>query len=221
MSIRPAVDAAPDARAAIDAVLDRFGAGALRVAASAGTRLVHLRVAERYGDRSPVLRRLASGVDDWPVPPAGLFVVEERTIYLRSTSPMTVAHEFAHALDCALGGGVYLSGIDPRIRRAFAETRAFVTPYAASGLDEYFAEAMRAWVEAHDARSPWIQRCARFSRLCSRTISRRKEAEPASRRSCHAACRLARPQKCRPIPARTPLSDKYVGGILDDRLAYA
>jgi len=43
-----------------------------------------------------VLRRLASGVDDWPVPPAGLFVVEERTIYLRSTSPMTVAHEFAH-----------------------------------------------------------------------------------------------------------------------------
>jgi hypothetical protein len=89
MSIRPAVDAAPDARTAIDAVLDRFGTGALRVAASAGTQLVHLRVAERYRDRSPVLRRLASGVDDWPVPPAGLFVVEERTIYLRSTSPMT------------------------------------------------------------------------------------------------------------------------------------
>jgi hypothetical protein len=155
MSIRPAVDASPDARAAIDAVLDRFGTGALRVAASAGTQLVHLRVDERYRDRSPVLRRLASGVDDWPVPPAGLFVVEERTIYLRSTSPMTVAHEFAHALDCALGGGVYLSGVDPRIRRAFAETRAFVTPYAASGLDEYFAEAMRAWVEANDARSPW------------------------------------------------------------------
>ena len=27
---------------------------------------------------------------------------------------MTVAHEFGHALDCALGGGVYLSGVDPR-----------------------------------------------------------------------------------------------------------
>jgi hypothetical protein len=155
MSIRPAVDAAPAARAAIDAVLDRFGAGAMRVAASAGTRIVHLRGTERYRDRSPVLRRLASGVDDWPVPPAGLFVVEERTIYLRSTSVMTVAHEFAHALDCALGGGIYLSGVDPRVRRAFAQARAFVTPYAASGLDEYFAESLRAWVEANDPRSPW------------------------------------------------------------------
>src|SRR6202140_2820685 len=139
MSIRPAVDAAPDARAAINGVLDRFGAGALRVAASAGTRVVHLRVDERYRDRSRALRRLASGVDDWPVPPAGLIVVEERTVYLRSTSPMTVAHEFAHALDCALGGGVYLSGIDPRVRRAFSAARAYITPYAASGLDEYFA----------------------------------------------------------------------------------
>jgi hypothetical protein len=155
MSIRPAVDATPDARVAIDAVLDRFGPGALRVAASAGTNLVHLRRTERYRDRSAVLRRLASDVDDWPVPPAGLFVVEERTVYLRSTSPMTVAHEFAHALDCALGGGVYLSGVDQRIRRAFGEARGFVTPYAASGLDEYFAESTRAWVEANDPRSPW------------------------------------------------------------------
>src|SRR3982074_1818452 len=151
MRNRPAVDAHPEACAAIDGVLDRFGVGALRVAASAGVRLVHLRGREAYRDRSGRRRRLASGVDDWPVPPAGLFVVEERAVYLRSTSPMTVAHEFAHALDCALGGGVYLSGVDPRVRRAFAETRAFVTPYAASGLDEYFAEAMRAWVEANDA----------------------------------------------------------------------
>ncbi len=136
-------------------MLDRFGRGALRVAADAGVRLVHLRPRERYRDRSRALRRLASGVDDWPVPPAGLFVVEERSVYLRSTSPMTVAHEFAHALDCALGGGVYLSGVDPRVRRAFRDARAFVTPYAASGLDEYFAESARAWVEANDARSPW------------------------------------------------------------------
>jgi hypothetical protein len=113
MRTRPAVDASPEARAAIDSVLDRFGSGALR--------------------------RLASGVDDWPVPPAGLFVVEARAVYLRSTSPMTVAHEFAHALDCALGGRVYLSSVDPRVRRAFRDARAFITPYAASGLDEYFA----------------------------------------------------------------------------------
>ncbi len=152
---RPAVDARPDAHAAIDAVLDRFGPGALRLAANAGVRLVHLRGHEAYRDRSRALRRLTTGVDDWPVPPAGLFVVEERAVYLRSTSPMTVAHEFAHALDCALGGGVYLSGVDPRVRRAFREARAFITPYAASGLDEYFAESLRAWVEANDSRSPW------------------------------------------------------------------
>jgi hypothetical protein len=155
MRIRPAVEASTDARAAIDAVLDRFGVGALRLAANSGVRVIHLRATETYRGRSPALQRLSSGVDEWPVPPAGLFVVEERTVYLRSTSPMTVAHEFAHALDCALGGGVYLSGVDPRIRRAFRGARAFVTPYAASGLDEYFAECLRAWVETNDPRSPW------------------------------------------------------------------
>jgi hypothetical protein len=92
MRNRPAVEASPDARASIDAVLDRFGNGALRLAANVGVRVIHLRAAETYRDRSPALRRLASGVDEWPVPPAGLFVVEERTVYLRSTSPMTVAH---------------------------------------------------------------------------------------------------------------------------------
>jgi hypothetical protein len=97
MRNRPAVDASSEARVAIDAVLDRFGKGALRLAATSGVRFVHLRRSERYRDRSRTLRRIASAVDDWPVPPAGLFVVEERAVYLRSTSPMTVAHEFAHA----------------------------------------------------------------------------------------------------------------------------
>jgi hypothetical protein len=76
-------------------------------------------------------------------------------MYLRSFSAMTVAHEFAHALDCALGGGIYLSSVDPRIRSAFERATAFVTPYAASGLDEYFAETMRAWVEINDPQSLW------------------------------------------------------------------
>ena len=89
------------------------------------------------------------------LPPAGLFVVEERTVYLRSTSAMTVAHEFGHALDCALGDGVYRSGYDPQIRAAFAGASAFVTPYAATGLDEYFAESLRAYVGANDGASPW------------------------------------------------------------------
>jgi hypothetical protein len=145
----------PRVRSAIESTLERFGPGAARLAHAAAIRIVALGAREGYRDRSQTLRRLCAGVDDWPIPPAGLFVVEERTMYLRSSSPMTVAHEFAHALDCALGGGVYLSGVDPRIRRAFERATGFVTPYAASGLDEYFAEGMRAWVEANDPQSLW------------------------------------------------------------------
>jgi len=142
-------------RAQIERTLARFGTGALHLAATAGIRIEVLAAHERFRDRSVALRRLGAGVDEWPVPPAGLFVVEERAVYLRSTSPMTVAHEFAHALDCALGGGIYLSGVDPRIRHAFGAARGFVTPYAASGLDEYFAEALRAWIDANDPLSLW------------------------------------------------------------------
>ena len=149
------IDATPPTAAAVDAVIRRFGADAFATAQRAGIRIIVLGTGERFGDRSPTLRRIAAGVDGWPIPPAGLFVVEERTIYLRSLSPMTIAHEFAHALDCALGGGVYLSGFDPRIRHAFAHATAFVTPYAASACDEYFAECLRAFVQVNDPHSLW------------------------------------------------------------------
>jgi hypothetical protein len=149
------IEAPPPTTAEIEAVLRRFGPGARTVAERAGIRLVVLSDGERFGDRSEVLRRMTSAVDGWPIPPAGLFVVEERTVYLRSTSPMTVAHEFGHALDCALGGGVYLSSVDARIRRAFEGATAFVTPYAASACDEYFAEGLRAWVGVNDPGSLW------------------------------------------------------------------
>lgn len=159
------IDAAPPVAAAIEAVLARFGPPALERAARAGIRIVVLDDGERFAGRSPALRRMTAGVDDWPIPPAGLFVVEERVVYLRSTSPMTVAHEFGHALDCALGGGIYLSGVDPRIRRAFAAATAFVTPYAASACDEYFAECVRAYVGVNDPHSLWPP--ATRERLCS------------------------------------------------------
>lgn len=131
-----------------------YPAGAVSLLVDAGTRIVPLGTT-KYSEASAALRRLGVNVDGWPVPPAGLFVVEERSVYLRSMSAMTICHEAAHALDAALGGGTYLSGQDARIRRAFAEARAFVTPYAASGLDEYFAEAVRAFVAANDALSLW------------------------------------------------------------------
>jgi hypothetical protein len=141
--------------AQIATALTPFGEPALAYAVEHGIRIVALSKARRYCDASHALRRLGVDVDAWPVPPAGLFVVEERTVYLRSATPMTVAHEFGHALDCALGGGVYRSSYDLAVRRAFAHAREFVTPYAATGLDEYFAESMRAFVDVNDAVSPW------------------------------------------------------------------
>jgi len=147
--------ASDDMRNAVIPTLSRFGDGALNFAASNGVTIRILKRGEQYANASAALARLGIDVDAWPAPPAGLFVVEERAVYLRSTSPMTVAHEFGHALDCALGDGVYISGIDSRIRAAFAGARTCVTPYAATGLDEYFAEACRAYVEANDVASAW------------------------------------------------------------------
>ena len=115
-----------------------------------------LGVDERYSVASPTFDRLGIDVDAWPVPPAGLFIVEERTVYLRSTSPVTIVHEFGHALDCALGNGVYRSGYDPRIRKAFHSARAFVTPYGAVSPDEYVAESVRAFVNCPNEKGcPW------------------------------------------------------------------
>lgn len=139
----------------ICATLERFGTPALRFAGKHSIRIVALARAERYDCRSLALKRLGVDVDAWPAPPAGLFVVEERTVYLRSRSPMTVAHEFGHALDCALGGGVYVSSSDPELRSLFGNAKAYVTPYAATGADEYFAESLRAYVEINDAQSFW------------------------------------------------------------------
>ena len=140
---------------AIAATLERFGSAALRFAFERNTRVAPLHRGETYAQASAALMRLGIDVDAWPAPPAGLFVVEERTVYLRSRSAMTVAHEFGHALDCALGSGVYRSGIDPLIRRLFINARSFITPYAATGIDEYFAEGLRAFVEANDPASHW------------------------------------------------------------------
>jgi hypothetical protein len=144
----------PAEREVIETLL-LFGRGALVYALRSRIRVILLRRAELYREASHALARLGIDVDAWPAPPAGLFVVEERALYLRSRSPMTVAHEFGHALDCALGGGVYRSGIDPQVRALFANAAGFVTPYAATGVDEYFAESLRAYVEANDPASPW------------------------------------------------------------------
>ncbi|MDQ6826671.1 MAG: hypothetical protein M3Z14_05660 [Candidatus Eremiobacteraeota bacterium] len=145
----------PTIHAAVMQTLSRFGTGALNFAYRAGMRVVPLKSAEHYSHRSSALRRLRVDVDSWAAPPAGLFVVEEKTVYLRSRSSMTVAHEFGHAIDCALGGGVYRSTIDSNIQCMFRKAGEFVTPYAATAVDEYFAESLRAYVESNDPKSLW------------------------------------------------------------------
>ena len=137
-------------------VLDRIPSRAVERMADVGIRIAVLDAGERYRAASPMLVSLGIDVDAWPVPPAGLFVIGERTVYLRATNPMTIAHELGHAFDCALGGGeMYLSSYDSEIRRAYEAARDYVTPYASVGLDEFFAECFRAYVEVNDPRSLW------------------------------------------------------------------
>lgn len=157
---------AHDERNVIAPALAKYGERVLRFCADAGILIYLLRDGELYREASPELQRLGIDVDLWPVPPAGLFVCSEKRAYLRSRSPMTAAHEFAHAFDCALGGGVYFSGTSADVRKAFAATRNFVTPYAASSLDEYWAECVRSWVGVNDPNSCWprVSR-ARLKRL--------------------------------------------------------
>jgi hypothetical protein len=154
-------EATANARETIGETLAKFGCRMLKFAHSNDVRIRPLKRSESYREASPVLARLGIDVDAWPAPPAGLFVVEERRVYLRKLSPMTIAHEFAHALDCALGRGVYRSGIDADIRNAFANATVFVTPYAASGIDEYFAESVRAYVGVSDPVSHWPMAASR------------------------------------------------------------
>lgn len=147
--------AANEVRSEIAQVLENFGEPVVSIVANSGALIRPLRKKERYADVSSALCRFGIDVDSWPAPPTGVFVTAERTVYLRSLSPMTIAHEFGHALDCALGGGVYFSGTNPEVRRAFLAAWSFVTLYAATGIDEYFAESVRAYVGVNDRSSHW------------------------------------------------------------------
>ena len=147
----------PRPRTQIERWLEHLGPDVCELLATNNVTIIVLREKQLFSDVSPALRRLGAGVDRWPIPPAGLFIVEERTLVLRSTSNMTFFHEAMHAVDLCLGGAVYRSTVDPRFRRCFERATAFVTPYAASGIDEYWAESARSWWGsiANDARSLW------------------------------------------------------------------
>ena len=71
---------------------------------------------------------------------------------------MTAAHEFAHALDAIIARKKrsYFSYESEELRYYFATATGYVNEYAASSLDEYFAESVRAYVEVNDERCAWL-----------------------------------------------------------------
>jgi hypothetical protein len=86
-------------------------------------------------------------------------VVEERRVLLRSKAlSMTAAHEFAHALDAVIATRPrsYFSYENEEVRHLYSSATGFVNEYAASGLDEYFAESVRAYLEINDSRCAWL-----------------------------------------------------------------
>jgi len=149
----------PGPPASLVCALSAFGDAALRAAIAGGVRIAIVPEARRYAEFSPLVAGRVPGIDDWSAPPAGLFVVEERTILLRNhTMGMTAAHEFAHALDAVMAKRPrsYYSYESEELRGYFATASGFVNEYAASGLDEFFAESMRAYLEVNDARCAWL-----------------------------------------------------------------
>lgn len=110
---------------------------------------------ERYYDASPSLQKLHIDPDAHPVTPAGAFVVDDRTIYLRSVNRYTLIHETMHAIDFVFGDNRYWSysnkEIDERYMYAFNKDR-FVSPYARAGLDEFFAESGFAYFDSPESK---------------------------------------------------------------------
>lgn len=131
--------------------------GVLRFLKISGIRVRVLRARERYADASAALRYLENhGPDWWVVAPSGIFVCDERTLYVRNVTVHTTTHECMHALDLGLGGDQYLSSVDPTFRRIFKKARGFINAYAMSSPDEAFAESARALChDANDADSFW------------------------------------------------------------------
>jgi len=138
--------------------LQRIDPAIIEFLVAANTKIYSLnqKAREQYIDASPYLKTFGVNVDLWPAPPAGLFVVSERTVYLRSTTPMTVAHELGHAFDLALSSDdSYWTSTNPDWKNAFDASTRFVSRYSETGTDEAFAEAWRAWWNINDTASPW------------------------------------------------------------------
>ncbi len=159
-----------------------FGPDALRITDRFGLRIVLVDESETYADVSPAIAAEPFGDHDPVV--RGLYVPEERAIYLRNRSDGTLVHEYTHGLVDALGQPVRN---DPALRAAHANAADFVSPYAftSNDLDEWFCEGIRALLSAangdYESISPQdfarvdprgYELClAMFERITSRPLS--------------------------------------------------
>jgi len=144
---------------ALVAALAPFGRVALNAAAHGHVSIALVPDGRPFASFSSSVARCAPSIDEWASPPSGLFVVDERRVLLRERSlRMTAAHEFAHALDALLARKKrsYFSYESEELRYYFSTSTGYVNEYAASSLDEYFAESTRAYVEVNDERCAWL-----------------------------------------------------------------
>lgn len=139
----------------------------LSALAEFGLRYTVLQMDQTFINASPRLAALEIDVDAWPIPPAALYVVEERQILLRATDAMVIIHETGHAYDALLGGGTYLSQRSEWMQEQFRNATSFVSFYAASAIDEWFAEGFRAYYNVNSARSPWAPVSREKLRACA------------------------------------------------------
>jgi hypothetical protein len=79
-------------RTAITNVLKQLGADVCDVLSHGGGRFVVLKPDQEYCDVSPFMRARFI-YDPWLQKPGGIFCSEEMTAYIRTVTPMTVAHE--------------------------------------------------------------------------------------------------------------------------------
>jgi hypothetical protein len=144
---------------ALVAALTAYGETALMAAANGGVTIALVPDGQPFSGFSSSVARCAPAIDEWASPPSGLFVVDERKVLLRPRSlRMTAAHEFAHAVDALLARKKrsYFSYESEELHYYFATATGYVNEYAASSLDEYFAESVRAYVEVNDERCAWL-----------------------------------------------------------------
>lgn len=146
---RPIISASENGTYAILGGLAKLPLGIVSQLVDHNMRFVALERGEEFIEASSTVRCWSEDMRAYVKDARGLFVHEDRTVYLRQVTPLNlIVHEAGHAIDMTLGVGLESrSRRDPIIVGEFKraqERNAFITPKAAEHVGEFFAEAVRA-----------------------------------------------------------------------------